>query len=146
MTRVTRPGGYGYVQAGPLYFSPFGHHMFGYFDEVPWIHLRRRPAEIVAYANAHGTDAALRRNLGRTAQHYVESMLTRDHINGKTLREYQLEEFMRRPDIEVLMFRPSHEGESLLTPDILREILREHPGLTREDLIAHGFELAFRVR
>jgi SAM-dependent methyltransferase len=146
MTRVTRPGGSCYVQAGPLYFSPFGHHMFGYFDEVPWIHLRRTPAEIVRYAKLHGAEEALRRNLGRDAQHYVEGMLTRDHINGKTLREYQLDDFMRRPDIEVLKFTPSYEGESLLTPEILREILPEHPGLTREDLIGHGFELAFRVR
>ena len=53
---------------------------------------------------------------------------------------------MRRPNIEVLLFRPSYEGEPLLTPEILREIIGEHPALSREDLIAHGFELAFRVR
>ena len=32
---VLKVGGYGYVQMGPLYHSPFGHHMFAYFQDYP---------------------------------------------------------------------------------------------------------------
>jgi hypothetical protein len=36
-----------------------------------------------------------------------------------------------------VLFRPSYEGTSLLTREILGEV---HP-VSRDDLVAHGFEL-----
>jgi SAM-dependent methyltransferase len=141
MLRVTRPGGYCYVQAGPLYYSPYGHHMFGYFDEFPWLHLRLSKDQIVQYARRTRADVQIRENLGRPAEDYIDSMLRREHINGKRFAEYRLDEFAKRRDIEVLKYTRSYEGESLLTPGILAEV----KNVAREDLIAHGFELAFRV-
>ena len=142
MKRVTQKGGYGYVQAGPLYYSPFGHHMFGCFDDFPWIHLRLSKDEIVDYGKARGIDRKLRNDRGMELRQYVEAMLNREHINEKSLREYGLEEFMEQPELEVLNFSRSYEGKGLLDAKILKE-LSHIPG---EDLISHGFELVFRVR
>lgn len=80
---------------------------------------------------------------GRTAYDYVYGMLNDSHINGKKIKEYGIFEFMKLPDIEVLNFSRSYEGESTLTNDIQSRL----KGIGREDLISHGFELAFkRVR
>src|SRR5208337_237211 len=75
MVRVIKPGGFGYVQAGPLYHSPFGHHMFPYFPDFPWIHLRRSRKEIVSYATQHGIATEIERNLGTTCEDYIFGML-----------------------------------------------------------------------
>ncbi|HLZ09363.1 MAG TPA: class I SAM-dependent methyltransferase, partial [Chloroflexota bacterium] len=81
MKRVTARGGYCYVQAGPLYHSPFGHHMFGFFDELPWIHLRKTKAEIVAYARATGADKRIRETFAKDVDRYVDEMINREHVN-----------------------------------------------------------------
>ena len=142
MKRVTKKGGYCYVQAGPLYFSPFGHHMFGYFDDYPWIHLRMSKEQIIAYARQHNVDEKILKNLGIDAENYVFGMLNVDHINGKKFDDYQLEKFMSLPDIEVLNFSRSYEGKNLLSSKIKDEL--KH--INEDDLISHGFELVFRVK
>ena len=142
MKRVTSSGGCIYVQAGPLYFSPFGHHMFGYFDDFPWIHLRLSPEAILAHCRKRGLDEAMRRKMGREPEEYLESMLNPAHVNRKRFEEYGLREFMEAPDVEVLHFVRSYEGEDLLTEEIRKELSSISPG----DLIAHGFELAVRVK
>ena len=140
--RVTKPGGYAYVQAGPFYHTPFGHHMFGLFDAYPWIHLRRSEAEIIALGRKLGVDKTLQQDRGFDITSYVHGMLSREHINGLRHAEYRLEEFMASPDIEKLYFARSYEGENLLT-DALRAELTAY---TDEDLTAHGFDLVFRIR
>lgn len=140
ITRVLRRGGYAYVQAGPLYHSPFGHHMFGYFQAEPWIHLRKTKDEIIRHAKEHGIDAAIKRDLGLSAEAYISGMLSRDHLNGLLLAEYGLEEFRSRRDIKVLKYDVSYEGRELISPDIIRELTH----FTESQLIEHGFELAFR--
>jgi SAM-dependent methyltransferase len=142
MKRVTRPGGYCYIQAGPLYFSPFGHHMFGYFDEEPWVHLRRSPTQMISRLKETGLADKIQRDLGRTAEDYVHSMINIEHINGRLINEYGLEHFEKRTDIEVLASTRSFEGENLLTDAICRELAC----ISRSDLIAHGFELIFKIR
>ncbi len=142
MKRVTCSGGYIYVQAGPLYFSPFGHHMFGYFDDFPWIHLRLTQEAILAHCKKRGLDAALRRKMGREPKEYLESMLNPAHVNQKRFEEYGIREFMEAPDIEVLDFVRSYEGKDLLTEDIRKELSSISP----DDLVAHGFELVVRVK
>lgn len=141
MKRVTRPGGLVYVQAGPLYYSPFGHHMFGYFDHYPWIHLRLSKEEIISYSKETGIARKVEANLGRRIEHYVDGMLNIEHVNGRRISEYGLEEFMESPEIEVLSFNRTYEGENLLNESILKELSH----IDREDLVAHGFELIFRV-
>jgi len=141
MKRVTASGGYCYVQAGPLYHSPFGHHMFGFFDELPWIHLRKTKAEIVAYTSATGADKRIRDTFAKDVGRYVDEMINREHVNQRFLKEYGIKEFLKSEKCELVFFNPSYEGESLLTPEILSEL----SAYDRDDLIAHGFELLFRV-
>lgn len=142
MKKVTKRGGFCYVQAGPLYYSPFGHHMFEYFKNYPWIHLRLSKEEIIAYCVQHGIDIKVKETYGRDIQNYINRMINTDHINGRSFEEYKLDEFMASPDIEILNFSRSYEGESLLTENIKDE-LRHIP---REVLLSHGFELVFRIK
>jgi SAM-dependent methyltransferase len=144
MIRVVRIGGYGYIQAAPLYYSPFGHHMFAYFGDVPWVHLRKSKGEIVEYFKATGKDADLRRDLDLSPEQYIEEMLNPDHLNGAVLADFRLDELRQRTDIEILKLNISHEGRDLLTPAIFREIRTRYPRLREEQLVEHGFEIAFR--
>ena len=140
MIRVTAPGGFCYVQAGPLYCSPFGHHMFGYFDDFPWIHLRLSPDEVVAEANRRNLDERFREERGESAEEYVGSMIDLRHVNGKTFVQYGLHQLATDREVEIVSLRRSYEGEDLLTDGIMRQV---YP-LSREDLVSHGFELILR--
>lgn len=144
MIRTLRVGGYCYVQAAPLYYSPFGHHMFAYFADYPWAHLRLTKEEIVGHLKQQGKDDDLLRNFGVSPETYIEEMLNPDHLNGLTLDEYRLDDLRQRTDIQILKLNPSYEGEDLLTPSILDQIKEHMPGLGQRNLIEHGFELAFR--
>lgn len=138
--RVTKIGGYAYVQAGPLYHSPFGHHMFSYFKDYPWIHLRKSKDDIKAYARERQIDIALKRDLGVTSDEYIDGMLNSAHINGLFLEDYGLNEFQSRSDIKVILSHTSYEGRELLTADLLSEM----HGYKPEHLVGHGFEIAFQ--
>jgi SAM-dependent methyltransferase len=140
MRRVLAVGGYGYVQAGPLYHSPFGHHMFAYFPDYPWIHLRLPIEKIIKLTVTRGIDQSIAYDLATKPEDYIRSMLNPDHINGLFLKDYRLDEFMAQNDIEVLKFNVSHEGKDLLTAEIMKEI----PAIDPEQLTEHGFEIAFR--
>jgi ubiquinone/menaquinone biosynthesis C-methylase UbiE len=142
MKRVLKPGGFGYVQTAPFYYSPFGHHMFGYFDDYPWIHVRLAKAEIVEYAQKTGAAAKIEAARGGRAQDYIEAMINLHHVNGKLPQEYGVEEFGAEPDVELVRFNRSTEGQNLLTPPILAEC----KPVSAEDLITHGFELVFRIK
>lgn len=142
MKRVLRPGGHAYIQVAPLYCSPFGHHMFGYFDDFPWIHLRKSKNQIMEYCRSRSLDKSIEANTGQTVEQYIEGMINPLHVNGKTYAEYRLEEFMSASDIDVVFFNRSYEGKELLTPEILAEL----PGYSAEDLVSHGFELVFRKK
>jgi GT2 family glycosyltransferase/SAM-dependent methyltransferase len=140
MLRVTKIGGYVYIQAGPLYYSPFGHHMFAYFQDYPWIHLRKSTDEIIAIAKERRIDHSIERDLAMTCEEYVKGMLNADHVNGLLLEDYRLSEFRKREDVEFLKFNVSYEGAELLTPEIRTEIGK----VNTDRLIEHGFEIAFR--
>jgi hypothetical protein len=140
MLRVLRVGGVGYVQAGPLYYSPFGHHMFGYFGNEPWIHLRLSRKQLHRLAEDRGIDKQVLQDFDVTFDEYLDQILSADHINGLMLNEYGLDAFRNRPDVEVLKFKVSREGDELLTPDILRDVRNVVP----ERLTEHGFEIVFR--
>jgi len=49
---------------------------------------------------------------------------------------------MSQPDVKVLNFTTSYEGEDLLSDSILRDL----PHFKKEDLITGGFELIFKVK
>lgn len=140
MLRVTKIGGYCYVQAAPLYHSPFGHHMFAYFQDYPWIHLRKSPTQILAYMKQHGIDKKIEQEFEIISESYLAEMLTHDHINGLFLPDYGLSAFTARSDIQVLIMNTSFEGRELLTDEIISEIQGIHP----DRLVEHGFEIAFK--
>lgn len=81
MARVTRPGGYVYCLAAPLWNSRHGHHKPDMFPE-PWIHLRRTPEQIIADAETRG----LRPSEGINA--HVEYMLSSAHFNKTPAHRY----------------------------------------------------------
>jgi len=138
--RVLKPGGYAYIQAGPLYYSPFGHHMFGYFDDYPWIHIRLSADEILDYCCEKGIDSVIEQQTGVAAKEYLSAMLNRKHINGLSIAKYKLDEFTKHSDVEVVVFKKSYEGENILSQEICNEI----KNVSEEDLVLHGFELVFR--
>ena len=138
--RVTKVGGYGYLQAGPLYCSPFGHHMFSYFQDYPWIHLRLSRDEILTYMKDQGIDKAIREDYGLDAKIYLNQMLNRSHLNGLLLEDYKLSKFRSRKDIKILKYNVSYEGKELLNKEILSEI----PGADKKLLTEHGFEIVFK--
>lgn len=140
MKRVTKKGGYCYVQAAPLYHSPFGHHMFGYFDDQPWIHLRMAKDEILTYCKQKGIDEKIKSERGMETRDYIYSMINIDHVNGKLLEDYGLVQFMNSREIEVLNYSISYEGKDLLTPGLLKKL--KH--IPKNCLILHGFELIFK--
>jgi len=142
MKRVTVPGGYCYIQAGPLYYSPFGHHMFGYFDDFPWVHLRLSTDEMIDSLKRKGLSNNIQTAFGKDAETYVHSMMSLDHINGRRLAEYGLEYFERLPDVKLIASTKSYEGENLLNDTIRREL----GYMSRADLISHGFELVFKKK
>ena len=141
LLRVTKRGGFCYLQAGPLYLSPFGHHMFGHFDDLPWIHLRRTPAQIIALGVDRGLDLSIRAARGLSLSDYVIGMLGREHINGEPLSGYGLDDLADVPGTDVLLRNVSREGGALLTPEVRAEL----EAFTEDDLTAHGFELLCRV-
>ena len=57
-----------------------------------------------------------------------------NHINGRRIREYGLNDFEKCPDIELLQSTRSYEGEDLLTSEIRRELAYMSP----IDLVSHG--------
>lgn len=135
--RLVKVGGYFYIQAGPLYHSPFGHHMFSYFGEYPWIHLRKSPDQILRYAETTGAAARIKEDMAVSAEDYIHSMLSRRHINGRLLDQYDLDTLRSRDDIKEISFSISYEGKDLLTPDIIAELSNYDPNW----LIQHGFEI-----
>lgn len=140
MLRVTKIGGYCYVQAAPLYHSPFGHHMFAYFQDYPWIHMRKTPAQILDYMKQHGIDKKIEQDFAISCESYLSEMLTHDHINGLFLQDYGLNMFAARPDIQILMMNTSYEGRERLTDEMISKIQGIHP----DRLVEHGFEIAFK--
>lgn len=142
MIRVVKPGGHIYVQAGPLYHSPFGHHMFAYFLDEPWIHLRRSPQEIVEMVKRTDLASRIEADTGQPAEDYIFGMLTPEHINGLLVSTYGLEALRDRSDVEVLKLSYSTEGSDLMTSALRAELSR----YSESDLYAHGFEVALRKK
>jgi SAM-dependent methyltransferase len=142
MRRALRVGGFGYVQAGPLFYSPFGHHMFAYFGDQPWIHLRWSKAQIAEHASKAGIAKRIQEDLGLSTKEYLGQMLSKDHINGLKLLDYGLDAFCSRSDVRVVKYHVSKEGEDLLT-DALRAEIRIK-GIRADRLTEHGFELLFQ--
>lgn len=140
MLRVTKPGGYCYVQTAPLYFSPWGHHM-PYFRN-PWVHLIHTGDELIAYARANGIAKRIEQDLNIGAEHYIKGMLCPDHINGLSAPEFGFDEVVKTHDVEVIFSAYSHEGRELL-PEKKRLQLWPY---TFGELTDHGIQLLVKKR
>lgn len=144
--RILKRGGYLCIQAGPLWFSPFGHHMFGYFDDIPWIHLRKNSEEIAKLAKVRGIDKKIEEVTGILYTDYINGMLSLQHVNKKFFAEYSLRELASELNMEVIHLQKSFEGKELLSDEIFDEICANNYGLAITDLYTHGFEVVFKKK
>lgn len=135
MIRVTRPGGYCYIQTAPLFHSPWGHHM-PYFKE-PWAHLKYNEEELIEQTKGNGIGQKIEEELSIGAEYYIRGMLCPDHINGLTLKEFGFDELLERNDIEVIFRKDTHEGRELL-PEKERARLWDY---TFGELTDHGIHV-----
>ena len=140
MIRVTRPGGYVYIQAGPLYYSPNGHHMFDYFRSEPWAHLRFTPEELVQMLKTRGFEETIQKEFMITAEEYIDLMLSKKHLNGLKLSQYGLREYCNGNNTRLVKFTPSYECADQLTSAIASQL--NH--ISRNNLLLHGFELILK--
>jgi len=85
MARVTRPGGWIYSVAMPLWNSPWGHHKPELFPRHPWIHLLHDRDEILALCRRENIVAPD----GVAIEHHVEYMLSPEFFNKAPAAAYE---------------------------------------------------------
>lgn len=68
--RVAKPGGYIYVEFGPLYYSPYGEHAY-HLIPIPYCHVLFDKPQLNAYLEAAGKD-----------------LIDFDHVNQWHLKQY----------------------------------------------------------
>lgn len=137
--RVLKPGGFCYIQSAPLYYSAYGHHMFGFFDDLPWIHLRKSKEEIVNYCKTKNIDAQAERSPDSSIEEYIDDILNVDHVNKKRFDEYKIDDLTKQNNIEVLFYAKTYEGENFYSDSML-------PKYNKLDLTTHGFELVLKKK
>lgn len=142
--RILKHGGYLCIQAGPLWFSPFGHHMFGYFDNMPWIHLRMSPEEIANFAKKHGLDKKIEETTHLSCIDYINSMFSLQHVNKYLYSEYSLKKLAKKLNMEIVDIKLSYEGRELINDKIFEEISTRNKRISRSDLFIHGFSVIFK--
>ena len=142
MLRITKPGGFCYVQAGPMYYSSCGHHMFGFFDDHPWIHVLYSKAEICRMIKSSQALSSRFAEKNIDVTDYIYSMINRGHLNGKRLSEYNLDSFMSDPCFEVVHFSMWTDKQHAVTDEMLRKL----PQLAVEDFTSTGFELLIQKK
>lgn len=84
MARVTKPGGWIYSVASPLWNSPYGHHKPDLFQEHPWIHLLHDRDEIVELSKREGITPPD----GSAIEFHVDYMLNPAFFNMTPARRY----------------------------------------------------------
>jgi SAM-dependent methyltransferase len=85
MARVTRPGGWIYSVAAPLWRSPYGHHKPDLFLGHPWVHLLYSRDEILALCEREGIVPAD----GTGIAHHVDYMLNPAFFNMTPAATYR---------------------------------------------------------
>lgn len=127
MARVTRPGGYVYCVASPLWNSRNGHHKRDLFPDDPWIHLRMTKDEIVAHGTARGVNPA------PGLVHHVSFMLNEKYFNKVPARRY-VEVCESLPNMTPVLNSLDREPEDAIPAGILVELSAK--GYTSEELRA----------
>ena len=83
--------------------------MFGYFDDIPWIHLRKNSEEIAKLAKVRGIDKKIEEVTGILYTDYINGMLSLQHVNKKLFTEYSLRELASELNMEVIHLQKSFE-------------------------------------
>ena len=81
IARVTKPGGYLFTQIDPLFYSPYGSHLWRLVRE-PWAHLRLTNDELTALASAAPND------IPASEQDVLYRTNTFDDVKRYLLKEY----------------------------------------------------------
>ncbi|AIE73334.1 MULTISPECIES: bifunctional 2-polyprenyl-6-hydroxyphenol methylase/3-demethylubiquinol 3-O-methyltransferase UbiG [unclassified Synechocystis] len=150
--RVTKSGGLIYTVAAPLWNSAEGHHLkyLGLFSEFPWIHLRLSPTEIKNYIYANKTAVDLQDWIDILQQEqllsvplvdgdlvsYAENLvnfLSSDYFNRLPASCY-INGASQLPVNKLIRNELWQDGETLLTPDVLIELISK--GFTKKELLA----------
>lgn len=132
MARVTKPGGYVYSVAAPLWNSRVGHHKGDLFSDFPWIHLRLNKEEIIDYCNEHGITAP------EGISPHVEYMLDPRFFNKMPASSY-IEACASLPNMQIIRNDLELEPEDEHLTMALMEL--EKKGYTAEELraVAHVY-------
>ena len=135
MVRLVRPGGTVYAVAAPLWNSRRGHHI-DCLNEVPWIHLRYGPEEIVALAKVRGIT-----NKGQPVRDVMDFVFVSQYFNRAPAARY-IAACRILPVSEILRNDLWLDGAEELSPEILSEL--QGKGYTREELLATSHTLICR--
>lgn len=129
MVRVLAPEGVFYCVAAPLWHSRNGHHKGNFFNDYPWIHLRKSPDEILDYCDEAGLSEKHGRDM--MAAH-IQYMLNPRHFNKRRACDYVAAcAGLRR--MEVIRNAIDYEPNDILPDPIYAELASK--GYDREDLL-----------
>jgi len=138
--RVTKPGGYIYCVASPLWHSTQGHHQGHIFGQFPWIHLRLTEKEIVDYCVANGIRDPDGIAVGESEVRY---MLSPKYFNKLPAMAY-VEACRELPHVRVLYNQLEMSGEEALTSEIFTQLSQK--GFSRRELLATTHRFLARKR
>ncbi len=127
MVRVTRPGGFVYCVAAPLWNSRFGHHKGDVFRDDPWIHLLMSPDQIVE----HYRDKGIETFAGKPIAQHVDYMMNPRNMNQVPSHAY-VESCRELPGMIVLENMVQREPEDLVPEPVLAALAPR--GYSREEL------------
>lgn len=86
MARVTKPGGWIYSVAAPLWNSPQGHHKPDLFSEHPWVHLLHNKTEIIELCKKEGIVSPDEKDI----EFHIDYMLNPKFFNMTPARFYKI--------------------------------------------------------
>lgn len=127
--RVTRPGGFIYCIAAPLWNSRYGHHKGDVFADYPWIHLLKSKDDIIQFFRSQDEEAFVRDKI----EGHVNYMMNPAHMNQVPAGTY-VEVCRKIPNMVVLRNDLAMEPLDDV-PDDLYTKLSER-GYTKEELCA----------
>lgn len=133
MTRVTKPGGFIYSVASPLWNSRSGHHM-ACLAPHPWIHLRMGKQEMVRYCKSDGIEG----ERGLSIESIVSYVLDSTEFNRRPARDY-LQAVATIPNVLIVSNLLYNEPESAVPEDLRTELAQK--GISHDELraVTHEF-------
>jgi SAM-dependent methyltransferase len=133
MTRVTKPGGFIYSVASPLWNSRGGHHM-ACLSPYPWIHLRMGKQEMINYCKGGGIEG----ERGLPIESIVSYVLDSKEFNRRPARDY-MQAVAVIPNVMIVSNLIYDEPESAVPEDLRTELAQK--GISHDELraVTHEF-------